>query len=224
MIDHHIQRSIIYRLALVSDLRFSDLKPDTIENKLFTYHLKKVIAAGYAQKNPDGLYSLTSEGRRLGLGVLESMQAWTERAYSVLFLVIRRKSDGAWLLYKRNRHPLIEGVGFMNCSPLATENIAQTAASACKKKTNLECSFTVLGSGFFRVYEQQLLESFTHFTLLVCEDAQGELVQDDPYADYFWEQTVPLTDPNILPNMSTLVALYEAKEPFFIERTFTIKT
>src|SRR6185312_1812671 len=100
MLDHHIQRTIVYKLSFMPSARFSDLKPDDIENKLFTYHLKKVISEGFVSKSEDGTYALTPVGRRLSTGVIKDYQALiVERPLSALFLVIRRKSDNAWLLY-----------------------------------------------------------------------------------------------------------------------------
>lgn len=222
MLDHHLQRAIVYRLALSHQLHFSELKPDTIDNKLFTYHLHKVEAAGLVLKNPDGLYSLTPEGRRLGTRVLQNQQALIDQAESVLFLIIRRKTDGAYLLYKRKVHPLIDRVGFMHATPKADEVTVATAEKTCKEVLGLNGAFSVLGGGYFRIFEDHNLESFTHFTLLVCEDAQGELFQNDDYADYFWVQEPDFTDQSMLPNMAALVELYLAGEPFFIEKTFHV--
>lgn len=222
MLDHHLQRSIVYRLALSHELRFSELKPDIIDSKLFTYHLHKVTKAGYVTKNQAGLYSLTPEGRRLGIRVLESQQAFIDQPESVLFLVIRRKSDNSWLLYKRHTHPLIDRVGFMHCTPNATEDTLITAQKDCQEKTGLHCKFTVMGSGYFRVYEDEELESFTHFTLLVSEDAQGELIQTDEHADYYWQQAPDFNDSAMLPNMPILSELYQAGELFFVEKTLQV--
>lgn len=222
MLDHHLQRSIVYRLALSHELHFSELKPDTIDNKLFTYHLHKVEKAGLVAKNKDGLYGLTPEGRRLGIRVLQNQQALIDQPESVLFLIIRRKGDGAHLLYKRKAHPLIDRVGFMHTTPNASEDILATAKKACKDITGLDCTFGTLGGGYFRVYEEDNLESFTHFTLLVCEDAKGELVQNDDYADYYWEQTPDFMDPSMLPNMPTLADLYGKGSLFFVEKTLHI--
>lgn len=212
----------MYRLALTDSLRFSELKPDTTESKLFTYHLKKVMTAGLVAKNMDGRYVLTSEGRLLGVHVLENTQAVVDRAYSVLFLVIRRKANGAWLLYRRKSHPLLGKVGFMHVTPNAHESSLETAAKICKEKTGLDVAFTPLGSGFFRVYEGDELESFTNFTLLVCEDATGELVQNDELAEYYWIDKIDLNDHALLPNMPALVELYNAGEQFFVEKTLTV--
>jgi ADP-ribose pyrophosphatase YjhB (NUDIX family) len=222
MLEHHIQRKIVYRLALTPSLKFSELKPDTIENKLFTYHLKKVVAAGLVEKNEDGHYALTPQGRLLGVHVLERTEAMVDRAYSVLFLVIRRKSDGAWLLYKRGSHPLYGRVGFMHATPNAHESSIQTAARVCKEHTGIDAHFSALGSGFFRVFERDELESFTNFTLLVCEDASGELDSDDELAEYFWADSIDQERPTLLPNMPTLIELYETGKPFFTEKALTV--
>jgi len=219
MLDHHIQRSIVYRLALSEGLRFSELKPDTLDNKLFTYHLQKVVTAGYVHKNDDGLYSLTPEGRRLGIRVLNSSQELVDRADSVLFLVIRRKTDGAWLLYQRKAHPLINKQGFMHCHPNSFEDTTKTAKDIVHESTGLICNFRPLGSGYFRIYDHDNLESFTHFTLLVSEDAAGELRAHDEHAEYEWIVDPDFSSDAMLPNMQILKDLYSSNQPFFIEKT-----
>ncbi len=222
MLEHHLQRSIVYRLALSHEVRFSDLKPDTIENKLFTYHLKKVMAAGLVAKDEDGLYSLTPEGRRLGVRVLEKQQALVDHAESVLFLVVRRKADGAWLFYRRLVHPLIDMAGFMHATPTSLVDSPVDAKQACLAATGLKGEFTALGGGYFRVYEGDNLESFTNFTLLYCDDIQGELVQHDEHAEYFWDTDPDFAAKDMLPDSTILAELYLAGQPFFIEKTFRL--
>lgn len=217
-----MQRGIVYRLALEDNLRFSELKPDTIENKLFTYHLKKVVSAGYVCKNEDGRYSLTADGRRLGIRVLSDFQTLADRAHSVLFLVIRRKSDNSWLLYRRKIQPLVNRVGFMHVTPSSEESVLETAERLCEERTGLICKFKPLGNGYFRMFSGKDLESFTHFTLLVCEDAVGELDQGNEYSEYFWQDEPNFSDSTMLPNMKSLVAKYEAGKPFFLEETLQV--
>lgn len=222
MLDHHLQRGIVYRLALEDNLRFSELKSESIENKLFTYHLKKVVSAGYVSKNDDGRYILTAEGRRLGIRVLSDFQTLADRAHSVLFLVIRRKSDKAWMLYRRKIQPLVNRVGFMHVTPSPDESVLETASKLCEERTGISCKFKPLGNGYFRMFSGEELESFTHFTMLVCDDAAGELKQGNEYSEYFWEIMPDFTDPKMLPNMKSLVAKYESGEQFFLEETLQI--
>lgn len=222
MLDHHLQRSIVYQLAFASSMRFGELKPDDIDNKLFTYHLKKVVSAGYVTKNDTGEYTLTPEGRRIGKGVLKSDSRFIDRAYSTLLLAIRRKSDAAWLLYTRRTHPLIDLAGFMHAQPVADETATETARKTCFEKTGLTGDFRVHGHGYFRVYQQDKLESFTHFTLLICDDALGELVQGSELADYYWEVTPDFAASGMLPNMSVLYDMTKAPAGTFVEASFEI--
>ncbi len=221
MLDHHLQRAIVNKLAFSTALRFSDLKPSTIDNKLFTYHLKKVINAGLVEKEESGNYLLTPEGRRLGLRVLDRQLAVIDRAESVLFLVVKRKTDGQWLLYRRNAHPLIGKVGFMHATPVPSLDSSAAASEALEKSTGLIGSFNALGGGYFRIFDNGDLESFTHFTLMVCEDAEGDLIQVDSQAEYFWENDPDFLGPDMLPNMKILVDYYEKGETFFIDHSLS---
>ena len=222
LIDHHIQRSILYHLALADSLRFSQLKPDILENKLFTYHLKKVVAAGYVKKQEDGTYTLTSEGRRLGLRAVQLENTDLSKPHSVLFLVVRRATDQAWLLYRRSAHPLKDKVGFMHAVPEADVSVLDTASRILKEKTGLSGKFHALGGGYFRIYQAEQLESFTHFTLLVCEDAIGELLQHHEHAEYEWFDSPEFNSEEMLPNMPSLVERYEDQKQFFIEESFSL--
>jgi hypothetical protein len=222
MLDHHIQRTIVYTLAFADAMRFSELQPDDVDSKLFTYHLKKVIHEGYAIKNLDGTYSLTSEGRRVGKGALKKQSRFINRAYSILFLVIRRKSDGAWLLYKRGAHPLIGLSGLMHAQPNPIDSIIKTAQEECRRKTGLRGDFTVINNGYFRVYKDDELESFTHFTLLACDDIQGELSQNDELGEYYWQIDPDFTAADVLPTARVLAEAYLHHDQSFIEQTFRI--
>lgn len=219
MLEHHIQKAIVATLAHSEGLRFGELKPAELENKLFDYHLKIVIRDHFVAKSEDGLYSLTPDGRRIWLRTSKDQNWFAEVAYSVLFLVIRRKSDGAWLLATRKTHPLLGKTGLMHAVPEANKDIADSARDSAKEKTGLDCEFKRLGGGFLRIYESDNLESFTQFSLLVCDDAMGELKSTDDKADYVWQTDPDFTADEMVPNMPLLVSRYEKGEPFFIEET-----
>lgn len=217
MLDHHIQRTIVYELAFTDSMRFGELQPDGIENKLFDYHLKKVIAAGLVEKTVDGRYTLTPEGRRIGKGALKNQKRLVDRAYSILLMAIRRKSDGAWLLYKRTNHPLIGLVGLMQAQPIATETAKQTASRVCKENTGLICDFNVQGHGYFKIYNSGELESYIHFTLLICASVDAETVSS---ADgYFWSDTPDVESSDMLPTMKTLINMCQGDAGGFVDQT-----
>ncbi len=221
MLDHHIQKSIVYDLAFAESLRFSDLKPDELENKAFTYHLKKVISAGLVEKLPSGAYTLTSKGRRVGKGAMKKDSRLLDRAYSILLLAIR-SMDGSWLLYKRQTQPLLGLTGFMQAQPVAETDARDTAKKTCFEQTGIETEFTVQGHGYFRVYRQQNLESFIHFTLLMAEIDQPTLPETAESAGYFFERTPNFERPDMLPNMRILHKMCEAQPGTFVEATFEL--
>lgn len=219
MLDHYIQKNIVYNLALTPSMRFSDLKPDDIENKLFDYHLKKVIATGLVIKNQGGEYELTPTGRRVGKDALKKTDHLINRVYSVLFIAIRRQSDGAWLMCRRKAHPLLGKVGFMHAVPDLNNTAPESAAIAALEKTGLQATFNVRGSGYLRVYEGENMESFTHFTLLESRDAVGELRQLDELAEYYWQEQIDSSDPELLPSIPYFVDALEKPGLFYFEKS-----
>jgi hypothetical protein len=145
-----------------------------------------------------------------------------DQAYSILLLVVRRLSDGAWLLYKRSTHPLIDLSGFMQAIPNAHESIVITAQNACTQKTGLSGEFRVIGDGYFRVFQSDELESFTHFTLLACDDADGSLIGQDDFGDYYWQTNPDFSADHMLPTAQTLADIYADPSAQFIEKDFRI--
>lgn len=221
MLDHHLQKNIVYALAFADSLRFSELQPDDIDSKLFTYHLKKTVMSGLVVKHTDGSYALTPEGRRIGKTVLKK-ERFMDQAYSILLLIIRRSSDGAWLLYKRHTHPLIDLSGFMQAIPNAHEAVTLTAQRTCLEKTGLSGTFEFVSDGYFRVFQSEELESFTHFTLMRCDDISGELVNSDGFGEYYWQMDPDFHAEHMLPTAATLSQLYLDSSRQFIEQEFRI--
>ncbi len=220
MLEHHIQKTIVDTLTQSeSGARFADLKPEGIENKLFDYHLKILIRDSLVVKNEDGLYALTPEGRRMWRRTTENRRWFAEAAYSVVFCVVRRKSDNAWLLAHRKRHPLINKAGFIHTVPRVDMELSDSVPKDIQGKTGLTGTFQHLGEGYLRMFKDGELESFTHFSLMVCEDAEGELVTEDADALYSWEAQPNFDDPVMVPNMRHLADLYEQGQPFFTEKT-----
>lgn len=222
MLDHHIQKNIVYTLAFSDGMRFGELKPDELENKAFDYHLKKVIRAGLVEKTDEGLYMLTSEGKRVGKGALKTQTRMIDRAYSTLLLAIRRADDGAWLIMRRKSQPLRGLAGLMNAQPTHDQQIVDTAAKVCQEETGLTGDFVVHGHGYFRTARSGSVESFIHFTLLVCNDIRGELHQSSSLAEYYWDMDPDWSAPDMLPSSQTLHKMLEAPAGSFVDQRFDI--
>jgi DNA-binding HxlR family transcriptional regulator len=219
MIRHHIQNAVLYTLSFSDGIRFGELKPDNLENKLFNYHLKQLIRDGLVVKTTDGRYCLSVEGKRLGRSVYESHSTHAKHARSVLILVIRRQTDGAWFLSKRKTHPLKGKVGFLHTTPEIDKD-SYTTATHLVEQMGIDASFTILGGGLFRVVEESAVQSFTNITLLYCDDASGGEVASDELAEYFWDANPDFSSDQMILNTPLLADLYLKKQPFFIEKAF----
>jgi hypothetical protein len=217
MLDHHIQKAIVTTLKSEDSLTFSQLKPDDVDNKLFTYHLKIVIREGFVEKSDDGTYRLTSAGEKLWRRMSEKPDVIALRPFSVLFMIIRSPENG-WLLYRRKTHPVKDKVAFMHAIPKGAISIAEHAKSEVLTKTGLNCKFSVAGTGFFHTFDGNELQGFTNFTLLACETPSGELSVSDDSADYFWDLNPDFTSQEMLPNMKPLYeAFTSGKFPFYLD-------
>ena len=62
-IDHHLQSHVVRQLMTHGKQSFSALKPAAIENSLFMYHTRKLIARGIIEKTENG-FQLTAQGAR----------------------------------------------------------------------------------------------------------------------------------------------------------------
>lgn len=204
MLDHYLQREIVYQLAHTTSLRFSELQPAGIENKLFSYHLKKVMAAGLVSKNVAGAYELTAEGKRIGKGSLGSPRRMINRAYSLLLIAIREPDTDKWLLYQRPHQPFIGKRGFVQAQPEAGRAASEVAREALLRETGLDLPLVIHAHGYMSLSTGEVLESFIHFTLLVgVTDHTTTLPTDSPYS---WQTSPNFHAPDMLPTMPILAA------------------
>lgn len=222
MLDHHIQKQILFRLAFEESLTFSELKPDDLDNKLFTYHLHKVVGAGFVEKNEDGHYRLTAKGRRVGKGALQKDDRFIDRAYSLLILVVRNQ-QGEWLLFKRASQPLLGYTGFMQAKPQNGIPVIVAAQQALKENANLEGDFSVAGQAFLTMNSEGKMESYIHATVLTCTNAHGNLQTQDPHGEYSFYASLPTTNDEVrlIPSVPLLADIAEGRS-LFAEASFDL--
>lgn len=98
MIEHHIQRTILQALSVHAQ-RFTELKPDGMDNGAFVYHLRQLEAAGYVQKVADR-YELSSTG----LAYVNSLSSVTKRPRQqpkLVAIIMMRHGDNLLLAYRK---------------------------------------------------------------------------------------------------------------------------
>jgi 8-oxo-dGTP pyrophosphatase MutT (NUDIX family) len=104
-INHHIERSILAYLMVHEYARFRDLRPDSVETNLFSYHLKLLQKADYVTKTERG-YTLSRRGLIYVDRVnVEKMRVRTQPKIITMLLV--QDGYGKVLLQRRTKQPYI---------------------------------------------------------------------------------------------------------------------
>lgn len=216
MIEHHLQKDILDKLVKVPSARFGELKPESIDGNIFTYHLHQLIKYKYVDKQADGSYCLTATGKAAGINNKLHRDEILQQAHSVL-LLMARDSEGKWLLRRRLVHPMYGKIGFIHTEPLSGEPINTTAARVLQTKSGLIADFKPAGSGYIRIFQDDVVESFTHFTLLVGEMTGGSFIAADSTGENAWYTLPDFEDTSFIPSMKDISGLVNTGELFFAE-------
>ena len=222
MLEHHLQKEILFKLVTSPSARFAELKPAGVDGNIFTYHLQQLIKQKYVVKEKNGTYGLTSLGKAVGINILLSPKELLEQAHSVFFIIVRDK-DGRWLLRKRLAHPMYGKIGFVHGEPNAHESLSVSAKKALKERTGLTATFTPMGSGYIRIFNGEDLESFTHFTLLRAHDLTGTLVKIKGNGENIWLDKPDFKSEEMIPSMSDLGQVIEdGASKIFVELEYQV--
>lgn len=221
MLEHHLQREILYTLVTNPSVRYSKLKPEGIDGNIFTYHLQQLIKQKLVVKRADGSYSLTALGKAAGINSNQTMTDILMQAHSIL-LMAARNHNGDYLLRKRLAHPVYGKSGFVHGEPVAEEAIELTAARIFKTKTGMDVSFKPRGSGYIRIFRENDIESFTHFTILSADGVEGEPIQTSKTGENSWVRNADFRDESMIPSMHDLVSRLEKPDFFFCDLTYNL--
>lgn len=220
MIEHHLQKQIIATLVEAETARYADLKPKNVDGNTFTYHLHSLQKQKFVIKNEDGLYELTNKGKLYGINSSLKKAELFEQAHSIILLSIR---DGdRWLLRKRLVQPLYDKIGFIHGEPIAGETILEAAARTLSRRTNLEGTFTVKGSGYICMKHNEELVAYSHFTLLEVSELKGDLKEADSHGENLWLDKPDFSSSGMIPSMPELVAELAKPGIFFVDLAYTI--
>jgi hypothetical protein len=219
MIDHHLQKQILHTLVGRESARFADLRPQTVDSNVATYHIQQLLKQGLIEKREDGRYYLTPQGKIAGTTVSLSKKELFHEAHTVLFLAAKNKNS-EWLLRRRLVQPLYGMSGFVHGEPIACEPVAETASEIFKQRTGLSAQFEPRGSGYITLMEGDVHQSFIHFTLLYTEQFEGELLTSTNHGENYW-YTGDFSEQDIIPSMKSLIdALENSNEHFYVELTY----
>lgn len=166
MIEHHIQKDILLRLSKAAELRFSELKPESLESNSFMYHLKQLQVQNLVTKTNDG-YKLTDEG----LSYIDGFSFHTlkpRKQPKVISILVIRNKNGDWMMAKRKYQPYINQYMFPSGKQHIGEGPEKHAARELREKLQLDAiALKRRGLSDIRIYHGEKI--ITHVTAHIYE-------------------------------------------------------
>lgn len=213
---HSVQRFILSQLAESPALRYSDMRPKSMEASQFMYHLKALIQKGYAQKNTAGLYALTAKGKRYIDGAGDDLLP--RELPRVAGLVVCRGGDRGVLYWRRTTHPAYGQLGFpvIDISFDEERSLDAFISKEFTARSGLQTQLKHRGDGYINLYDGEMLVGslFAHLYEGEVDDSQSLHGAD---ADLIWENEVPADSQFIISTNHLLDALQGATDHFFFE-------
>lgn len=216
---HRLQQHILYSLATNERLRYARLKPEEVEGNAFMYHLRCLTKLGYIA-HIDEWYQLTPEGQLYVDKV--SLKTFNPPLQpKIVLLMVAQNAQGQVLLFKRNRHPLINKVGLPYGKIHANETIEQAAARELRKKTGYEAKFTYKSSGIIKNHEQGELTSYILCLIISVTAITGTMLEKASAGIPFWDSLENIDPEILISNVPDIISLASSpNQAIFTELSF----
>lgn len=183
-----IQWEIIRNLNSFGTKRFSEIKPDDIENDLFNYHLKFLVTKGLVVKSIEG-YELSKEGKKLVHSVDSQGLVYDQFKYSVILYVLRFKDGELEILsHRNNRHPFINDVSTIAGKIRKGELVEDAANRKLFEEARLNGNFSLIGvlRKIRREKESRKVLEDTIYNVCLCNNPEGDLVEKNDFGENKW--------------------------------------
>lgn len=205
---HHIQKSILIKLASASSLRFSELQPPHVPNNSFSYHLKKLLELGYIEPDIGG-YTATRKGLKVVQNFDNRPQLGQPVALTVLYIT---NDQGEVLLLERGSRPFKHWLGVPSGLICNGESLKAAAVRELSEKTSVSVDPEELnpkGVLDFRYLQQNSNDMFIHalgFVFSYHYTGVRDLLQgrETKYGTLCWANP---EDGNVLPEVSAVSSL-----------------
>jgi len=204
---HHIQKDIISSLAHTAPQRFSELQPPQIPNNTFSYHLKRLLQAGYVQLTDKG-YVAT----RKALKALQYTANHDKRMNNPVFItaIFVTNNNGDVLLLRRNNQPFVGWYGIPAGLIHQGEPLDEAARRELREKASIKNARPQFAGVLdFRYKESATDDLFVHTIAFIYSyrlPTSGKQLAgfSSRYGTLLWSE---LNDPRILPEVHDMAKI-----------------
>lgn len=192
--------------------RFRDMRPQSIDTNLYSYHLKTLIKRHYVVKKPDG-YTLADKGQFY----VDRMNASTAKLTSqpkVITMIVLQNGYGDVLMYKKLRQPFIGQwtipFGKIHNSDRSIHDAAQREVR--EKIGDISIDIVHAGDCYIRIHDQQAVQIST--LAHVFYGTTDDNLQNDHLT---WVSPRKVSSLETAPAVERIIARTFFRDPFFFE-------
>jgi len=219
---HRTQQFILAQLSEEDALRYSDMRPTSMEATQFLYHLRKLMSDGLVVKQDDGRYGLTAQGK-LYIDRADQDNLNLRPQPRLGAMLICRSPEKGLLYVRRSVHSVKGYIGFPIIDiplgfPLPLTDFVNDAA---ERKFGLKVSCTHRGDAYINVEHGDQLEGSLLAHIMVADT----IIFPPQLADDFcWEQDLTADDQNLrLASGEVILKHLETEQQFFfLEYSFKV--
>lgn len=224
------QIKILSKFITSNELRYSEAKPENLDNDSYKYHLKHLIEKGYIKKTFER-YALTEQGKLFGhrIDPLGNVQDYFPVAIMCV-IKVKDKNINKILVQRRLKHPSF-GEMTVVCGKIKPgEKIVDCARRKLKEETGLVANFTKIGLlRAIRINKDSKVLNDQWFNVCYTTKVEGSLIENNKYwLNYYIseKELKKLSEENIaIKNVRTILnKIKNNNTPFIIEDIEILET
>ncbi len=213
-IDHYLQRDILRSLSRNSRLSFSSLKPDGVENGMFSYHLKRLLNDGLIRKHVD-TYGLSNEGMRYVSWVTRTNLDIVPQPKIFCLLLIQNEA-GELAMIRRHAEPFIGRYTLPGGVLYYSENTSAVVDRQLHEKIGFEVAMTNRGLASLKLSQDGQLVShiYAHLFYGTVKEHPELHAKDVRFAPQ-WIDPANLVASELLPDVKAIVNKVASTPEYF---------
>jgi ADP-ribose pyrophosphatase YjhB (NUDIX family) len=215
-LEHDIQRKIILRLIHNPKLSFNELWSKEGESNKFAYHVNKLEELKLIQKNGDGYYTLTEEGKKLSAFI--EGDTGTRAEFPTFSIVILAHNGDKYVCQKRLKEPFYGYWSFISGKINFGQNLFECATRDLLEETGLHATeWKLKAIEQVKTYEDEKLLFHHYLFHIETGKVTGELKTQTHKAENAWLTLEEYKKRETLPSEKFFDHIFPAKRTIMLE-------
>lgn len=219
---HETQVKVLEILLFKPKAKFGELNKDKLSTDQFSFHLRELLKSGLIEKDSEGLYGLTIEGREF-CGRFDTKTMEYEKQAKTSVVVLATMGNKV-LVQQRLKSPYYGYFGYVTGKVRFGEKIVEAAKRELLEETGLEGKFRLAGVEHKMDYDKnKILLDDKYFYVVEATELENELELETKEGKNEWMtvEEIKALDKKF-DDMEILLNIVKAKKVLIEENQFEV--